>query len=1343
MKHSTNCQPDMSTSHSSRIRRVWYGLLLLGVMLLTAWPPVTHAETCAPAQWLGEYFSNETLSGFPAVTRCETKIDFPWGLGSPDPAIPVDHFSARWTQTREFSAGDYIFTLKMDDAAQLFVDNVLTIDLTGGPAGASKTATVTLTAGTHTLKVTYREVVSQGYISLTVTPPPGNAVSIAWPANDPVSLNTQRTVNVSFTNTGASTWSAGTKVPRITYKQRGSGWRTCATSIPADGLLISETVITPLATTIEPGQAITIPITLLWQQSSTPFINTIGCNGLTVTWSDVYALVELTEGGLPIPTSASITLKKTSATADLRVTSTDITALPEQTVSLNFTLTNIGPSIGTTATSNTKLSVNLVDPFTGITTTLTTPNISGYGLAAGAALSGTLTFPAPSVPRTYRLTNWSASMTGDIWNTNTTSTASFGLGGSPISPNTVTPLTVTPIAIQNSPLQQDGFRVSVPVSFPAAPPTHTTETIDCGTTPRQTFTSPTATCRYDKAGTYSVTGSYFSSTGILVSTRPSTITIPLLTPATGIMRLNASGIPAPDNAAVLQRYRVPTEVDLTLPLARPDGVGIIDPLDPATSTLQVVQGGSSIQSIALKDGPDPLTTTARATLPSGLLTLQLNGTTASGRSLSLSRTLTITRIPVQLTATPFVLTDIDHATSTITFPTNPDIRPIDIDCGTTPTQVIASASVTCEYTKAGNRQAVGHFLPLTETGTAPVVTLPLTSTVPALPPLNLRFTVLREDRPISMTPLTLYRYPAIVTLQIAMDRSTEPGILDAIDPSQAKLTLTSPGQEPLISRLSQPNPLLLQGPLAIKSAGNYTLTLEATTLSGTPMIATLAFTADLTAPTLSISPLRREDTIVAVDLAWSDNLTGNIQCGYRSRVINGPSGTCRYDVAGSFTLPATFRDPLTRETVSIPPLTVIVPSVAPIGANFTIASINDVIPSLDTTQSPPIATLETPSGYPLNVITTITPIPPDSPIGIVTPWDLDRSKITVTPLAGGTPEIFVARKLTDSPLLTARGAIRTIFAHPTRENTWAARLSANMFTTAGDTFPSTIILQGPIGGASPILLEVTRSVPRIPYAPMTVRYKVKKAITATKREPLTSVWTLLDANGNTLTTVPGKQLIAVLDKPGDYTVNMHISGPLAGTQTWTDHLTIPDLPTPDPLVILPRLPRFNRPPADYRFKLDTPKMADPRERLGTPNWTIDDTPITSPGAAITFLEPGDHSVSVEVTTSRNRTLQADTMVTVSENQPPTATIDCSRSRFYTKLNQYTLNCLADTHDPDGYVKKLSWVIPELEYKKDDASAMILTRDEPLALTVELHVTDNSGAESVISLPADMATFTTQ
>ncbi|MGE3912487.1 MAG: hypothetical protein AB7K36_24210, partial [Chloroflexota bacterium] len=52
-----------------------------------------YAETqCPVGQYRAEYFANDSLSGSPAVVRCESKIDYRWGHSAPVSGIGADNF---------------------------------------------------------------------------------------------------------------------------------------------------------------------------------------------------------------------------------------------------------------------------------------------------------------------------------------------------------------------------------------------------------------------------------------------------------------------------------------------------------------------------------------------------------------------------------------------------------------------------------------------------------------------------------------------------------------------------------------------------------------------------------------------------------------------------------------------------------------------------------------------------------------------------------------------------------------------------------------------------------------------------------------------------------------------------------------------------------------------------------------------------------------------------------------------------------------------------------------------------------------------------------------------------
>jgi glucose/arabinose dehydrogenase len=117
---------------------------------------------CTTDQFDAQYFSNMTLTGPPVLDRCESApINYDWGTGSPDPSVPVDNFSARWTGNFTFAtAGTYTFTATADDGIRVFVDGNTAnpvINAWVDQSATTYTGSVTLTAGVHSVVVEYYE----------------------------------------------------------------------------------------------------------------------------------------------------------------------------------------------------------------------------------------------------------------------------------------------------------------------------------------------------------------------------------------------------------------------------------------------------------------------------------------------------------------------------------------------------------------------------------------------------------------------------------------------------------------------------------------------------------------------------------------------------------------------------------------------------------------------------------------------------------------------------------------------------------------------------------------------------------------------------------------------------------------------------------------------------------------------------------------------------------------------------------------------------------------------------------------------------------------------------------
>lgn len=153
----------------------------------TAMPP-TLTPTSGPVYvpstnaWNAEFFNNPDLSGAPVFIGVypPSGLNLNWGLGSPNPAVPVDNFSARFTRTinipAEMPAGTYRFYARADDAFRFYINNnagtdYLLFDFWGYKRNETFTADYPLGPGSHTFRFEFQELTADAYVFLTWSPP--------------------------------------------------------------------------------------------------------------------------------------------------------------------------------------------------------------------------------------------------------------------------------------------------------------------------------------------------------------------------------------------------------------------------------------------------------------------------------------------------------------------------------------------------------------------------------------------------------------------------------------------------------------------------------------------------------------------------------------------------------------------------------------------------------------------------------------------------------------------------------------------------------------------------------------------------------------------------------------------------------------------------------------------------------------------------------------------------------------------------------------------------------------------------------------------------------------------
>ncbi|HWA73065.1 MAG TPA: glycoside hydrolase family 3 N-terminal domain-containing protein [Polyangiaceae bacterium] len=115
----------------------------------TAAVPETMLRTPSGEPGLrAEYFANRTLSGTPALTRIDSKLDFEWESGSAAPGLPADDFSVRWTgKLIAKTSGQYLLSITGDDGYRLSLDGKRLLEDWTDHAPKARGLVTTLEAG--------------------------------------------------------------------------------------------------------------------------------------------------------------------------------------------------------------------------------------------------------------------------------------------------------------------------------------------------------------------------------------------------------------------------------------------------------------------------------------------------------------------------------------------------------------------------------------------------------------------------------------------------------------------------------------------------------------------------------------------------------------------------------------------------------------------------------------------------------------------------------------------------------------------------------------------------------------------------------------------------------------------------------------------------------------------------------------------------------------------------------------------------------------------------------------------------------------------------------------------
>ena len=170
-----------------RYRQLALFSTVITIIIVTLMLGVAAIDVQAQAQfgtgWTGQFFNSTDLSGAVVFTQSyPSGINQNWGTSSPAPGVVNDdNWTGRFESVQLFNEGTYEFVVASDDGVRVFIDNVLVLDRFIGRVLTTDRFQQTLTAGTHTLRIEYLELIDQAALQFqwfqisggiaTATPP--------------------------------------------------------------------------------------------------------------------------------------------------------------------------------------------------------------------------------------------------------------------------------------------------------------------------------------------------------------------------------------------------------------------------------------------------------------------------------------------------------------------------------------------------------------------------------------------------------------------------------------------------------------------------------------------------------------------------------------------------------------------------------------------------------------------------------------------------------------------------------------------------------------------------------------------------------------------------------------------------------------------------------------------------------------------------------------------------------------------------------------------------------------------------------------------------------------------
>ena len=135
----------MNQVHSSPGHRSWASFLAVAAGFTTL--ASGQVQVIEGEHGLLGYYYNDPAFNELSVLQVDEKVHFLWNANAPDPSLPRDGFSVRWTGAIvPPHSATYTFVIHSDGLVKLWIDGQLVVDGSRSPGSRSSTGQVALTA---------------------------------------------------------------------------------------------------------------------------------------------------------------------------------------------------------------------------------------------------------------------------------------------------------------------------------------------------------------------------------------------------------------------------------------------------------------------------------------------------------------------------------------------------------------------------------------------------------------------------------------------------------------------------------------------------------------------------------------------------------------------------------------------------------------------------------------------------------------------------------------------------------------------------------------------------------------------------------------------------------------------------------------------------------------------------------------------------------------------------------------------------------------------------------------------------------------------------------------------